>query len=183
MTARSPEELREGCLRKLEAEASIGVLAALVAGCAVPASDVVLSPEEAATLHPLFGMLVYFHVTALCLVFAAGMVNVVFTSTMYWAGMKIFSKRKGSIENDLTVFDAWWDSIKHTRQTVRNAFLYSVPLLLVAVASSPGFWKQSPSLAAINAVILGLSAIGCVVLVRGLVLGGTPKQNLGKKAD
>ena len=173
----------EGCLRKLEAEASIGVLAALVAGCALPASDVILSPEEIATLHPLFGMLVYFHVTALCLVFAAGMVNVVFTSTMYWAGMKIFSKRKGSIENDLKVFDAWWDSIKDTRQTVRRAFVYSVPLFLLAIASSPGFWKQSTGLAATIAVILGLSAIACVVLTQHLVLAGTPKHSLGKKAD
>ena len=183
--ARSDEELRDGCLRKLEAEASIGVLAALVAGCALAVlgadSDFVLEPKEAAALHPLFGVLVYAHVLALSLVAGAGMINVVSTSTLYWAGMKIFSKRKGTQANDLRVFDVWWDGIKSTRQLSRHAFLYSVPLFLFAMATSPGLWRQSAGLAGLNALVMGLSACGCFVCTSRLVLTGAPKQDLGKE--
>eukprot|EP01051_Picozoa_sp_SAG22_P014740 SAG22_NODE_1832_length_3477_cov_3.782416_2_plen_184_part_00 len=174
-------------MRKLEAEASIGVLAALVAGFALamlPGID--LKPDtDAARAAPAttFGeCLVYAHVMSLSLVAGAGMLNVVSTSTMYWAGMKIFSKRKGSLENDLEVFDLWWDGIKGRRQNCRHAFIYSVPLFLFSTATCPCLWSQHRGVAVANALIMLVCAAACFDATRRLVLVGAPKQDSAKKA-
>ena len=141
-----------------------------------------LRTNVACTLNAACRPLIYLHTMSLSCVSGAGMLNVVSTSTLYWAGMKIFSKRKGSLENDLAVFDQWWDNIKDLRQFNRHAFLYSVPLLLFSAATTPGLWKQNLGLAASNAVVMLSSACACYCMMKRLVLMGAPKQDLAKKA-
>ena len=93
--------------------------------------------------------------------------------------MKIFSKRKGNLQNDLLVFDAWWDNIKVMRQFSRHCFLYSVPLFLFSIATLPSLWSGDKGIAILTAGVMGLSALSCLVICRKLVLFGTPKQSLG----
>ena len=100
--SRSDEDLRDGCLRKLEAEASIGVrdttiehiviyiyiysfqvLAALVAGSALSliCTDSIAQIPQHTDVFQL--MLIYSHVASLTSVFGAGMLNVVSTSLFF----------------------------------------------------------------------------------------------------
>ena len=143
------QEMRDSNQRKLEAESTVGVLAALVAGFAlsmIPAYTSIADPAEecrcallgAESMASVIVICEYVHVLGLGAVAALAAYSVVFTTGFNFIGTKILSQRKATLDQKVATFNAWFDSPKgRERQRSRTAFAVSLPMFLISISVTP----------------------------------------------
>ena len=141
-------EIRDGNLRKLDAENAIGLLATLIAGFSmsmIPEFDPIDDAAEMchcalwsqATVSYIVFVCKYLHLLGLGVVSVLAAHTVVYTTTTYFRGVKLVSSRKATIEAQVASFNVWFDSNAGMRKLTRAAFAWSLPLFLVTISVTP----------------------------------------------
>ena len=113
---------------RLDAEASVGVSAALVGSFALSLLVEAKDMEDGSSVQWMF---VLFMATSgsLCLV------AVITTGTIYWAGTHIMSATLDNVAQENDLFRAFWKlgAMRAARTGARRAFQLSVPLFLAGI--------------------------------------------------
>ena len=152
----SNEDLYEINKRKLEAEISIGVLSAIIMGFSISIYKIENYKNYYDTL---FNILNYVHVFIKSVVSGLSMLNVISSTTIYFQGMMIISRRHINNKKMLEDFDKWWNNIKKLRTLIRYCFIYCLPLFLISFVTNPDIWINNIFLAIFNLVIIYGSVI------------------------
>ena len=152
----SNEDLYEINKRKLDAEISIGVLSAIIMGFSIS----VYRLENYKNYDDfLFNVLNYIHVFIKSVVSGLSMLNVISSTTVYFTGMSIISRRHRNNQIMLKDFDKWWDNIETTRIVIRYCFIYCLPMFLISFVTNPDIWINNIILAIFNLVIIYTSVV------------------------
>lgn len=154
------DEIIEVKKRKLEAELSIGVLAALTMGFSISIFDL---KNESFYDFLIIDILKYVHVIIGSLVSSLSMINVISSTSIYFKGMKKLSEfhDKNTI---IFNFNWWWDEIRKFRKLARYCFVYNLPLFLLSFVTNPDIWITDLYLAIISTMIILVSIIFGIVL-------------------
>ena len=142
--------------RKLEAEISVGVLSAIIMGFSISVYNVETYKNYT---YIVYNILNYFHVFIKSIVSGLAMLNVISSTTIYFQGMKMISRRNKSNYVMLEDFNKWWNKIKKPRKIIRYCFIYSLPLFLISFITNPAIWINNIFLAIFNLVIIYIAVI------------------------
>ena len=154
------DEIIEVKKRKLEAELSIGVLAALTMGFSISIFDL---KNETFYDFLIIDILKYIHVIIGSLVSSLSMINVISSTSIYFKGMKKLSSNRS--KNDIILeFNSWWNDIRKFRKSARYCFIYNLPLFLLSFVTNPDIWTNNLYLAIISTIIIIISIVFGIVL-------------------
>mmetsp|Transcript_46312 Transcript_46312/g.130946 ORF Transcript_46312/g.130946 Transcript_46312/m.130946 type:complete len:191 (+) Transcript_46312:109-681(+) len=112
---------------RLEAEASIGVSAALIGGFAL--SLIVEAKEFERELSKWLFVIAMGFGGSLCLF------SVVVSASVYWVGKHLLSASLSTVKGENDLFRKWWKTrmSRFARKGARHAFEFSIPLFLFGI--------------------------------------------------
>eukprot|EP00947_MAST-08B_sp_MAST-8B-sp1_P006621 g6621.t1 len=137
--------------RRLDAESSIGVSAALIGGFSLTLLG------EADNMGPV-SQWIFVVASALC--GALGLWTVVMTSVLYWGGQHVLSATRPTVHEENRLFKAFWENpvVRFTRTYTRICFQLTVPFFFIAMVA--WVWKVTA-----NAAIVGVVSFIFTVMV------------------
>ena len=149
---------------RLEAEASVGVIAALIGSFAL---SLIPEAKEMGTSGRWWFVLCMATSGSLCLL------TVITTGTIYWAGTHLMSATKKSVREENDVFRKFWKLfvMRAARTGSRRAFQLSVPLFLVGITCMvQEYTTDEEDDGAISSVAVLCGLIFAVTLAFGAVM-------------
>jgi len=167
----------EICEKKLTGESSIGILGTLIAGFSISLIPNIVKQENCQCIlwtnnDLIQEILIWINTLLLGIVSIISGITVMYSTGLYWRGMKILSKRENVegkvwIEiNDkrkelLKKFNNWWDDEHKLRKMIRRLFISTVPLFILGVSFSNNIWCNNCIL---GLIVLFLFMISCIIL-------------------
>ena len=167
----------EICEKKLTGESSIGILGTLIAGFSISLIPNIVKQENCQCIlwtnnDLIQEILIWINTLLLGIVSIISGITVMYSTGLYWRGMKILSKRENVegkvwIEiNDkrkglLKKFNNWWDDEHKLRKMIRRLFISTVPLFILGISFSNNIWCNNCIL---GLIVLFLFMISSMIL-------------------
>ena len=167
----------EICEKKLTGESSIGILGTLIAGFSISLIPNIVKQENCECIlwtnnDLIQEILIWINTLLLGIVSIISGITVMYSTGLYWRGMKILSKRENVegkvwIEiNDkrkglLKKFNNWWDDEHKLRKMIRRLFISTVPLFILGISFSNNIWCNNCIL---GLIVLFLFMISSMIL-------------------
>jgi len=167
----------EICEKKLTGESSIGILGTLIAGFSISLIPNIVKQENCECIlwtnnDLIQEILIWINTLLLGIVSIISGITVMYSTGLYWRGMKILSKRenvegkvwieiKDKRKGLLKKFNNWWDDEHKLRKMIRRLFISTVPLFILGVSFSNNIWCNNCIL---GLIVLFLFMISCIIL-------------------
>ena len=167
----------EICEKKLTGESSIGILGTLIAGFSISLIPNIVKHENCECIlwtnnDLIQEILIWINTLLLGIVSIISGITVMYTTGLYWRGMKILSKRenkegkvwieiKDKRKALLKKFNNWWDDEHKLRKMIRILFISTVPLFILGISFSNNIWCNNCIL---GLIVLFLFMISCIIL-------------------
>ena len=167
----------EICEKKLTGESSIGILGTLIAGFSISLIPNIVKQENCECIlwtnnDLIQEILIWINTLLLGIVSIISGITVMYSTGLYWRGMKILSKRENvegkvwiEIEDKrkgiLKKFNNWWDDEHKLRKTIRRLFISTVPLFILGISFSNNIWCNNCIL---GLIVLFLFMISSIIL-------------------
>ena len=167
----------EICEKKLTGESSIGILGTLIAGFSISLIPNIVKQENCECIlwtnnDLIQEILIWINTLLLGIVSIISGITVMYSTGLYWRGMKILSKRENvegkvwiEIEDKrkglLKEFNNWWDDEHKLRITIRRLFISTVPLFILGISFSNNIWCNNCIL---GLIVLFLFMISSIIL-------------------
>jgi len=165
----------EICEKKLTGESSIGILGTLIAGFSISLIPNIVKLEDCECIlwtnnNIVQEILIWINTLLLGIVSIISGITVIYSTGLYWRGMKLLSKRENvegkmwiNIEekrkNLLNSFNKWWDGEHKLRKTIRRLFISIVPLFILGISFSNNIWCNNCILGIIFLFLFLISSI------------------------
>ena len=167
----------EICEKKLTGESSIGILGTLIAGFSISLIPNIVKQENCQcilwTNNDLTQeILIWINTLLLGIVSIISGITVMYSTGLYWRGMKILSKRE-NVEGKVWIeiqdkrkgllkkFNNWWDDEHKLRKMIRRLFISTVPLFILGISFSNNIWCNNCIL---GLIVLFLFMISSIIL-------------------
>ena len=167
----------EICEKKLTGESSIGILGTLIAGFSISLIPNIVKQENCQCIlwtnnDLIQEILIWINTLLLGIVSIISGITVMYSTGLYWRGMKILSKRE-NVEGKVWIeivdkrkgllkkFNNWWDDEHKLRKTIRRLFISTVPLFILGISFSNNIWCNNCIL---GLIVLFLFMISSIIL-------------------
>ena len=167
----------EICEKKLTGESSIGILGTLIAGFSISLIPNIVKQENCQCIlwtnnDLIQEILIWINTLLLGIVSIISGITVMYSTGLYWRGMKILSKRE-NVEGKVWIeiqdkrkgllkkFNNWWDDEHKLRKMIRRLFISTVPLFILGISFSNNIWCNNCIL---GLIVLFLFMISCIIL-------------------
>jgi len=167
----------EICEKKLTGESSIGILGTLIAGFSISLIPNIVKQENCECIlwtnnDLIQEILIWINTLLLGIVSIISGITVMYSTGLYWRGMKILSKRenvegkvwieiKDKRKKLLKKFNNWWDDEHKLRKMIRILFISTVPLFILGISFSNNIWCNNCIL---GLIVLFLFMISSMIL-------------------
>ena len=167
----------EICEKKLTGESSIGILGTLIAGFSISLIPNIVKQENCQCIlwtnnDLIQEILIWINTLLLGIVSIISGITVMYSTGLYWRGMKILSKRE-NVEGKVWIeipdkrkgllkkFNNWWDGEHKLRKMIRRLFISTVPLFILGISFSSNIWCNNCIL---GLIVLFLFMISSIIL-------------------
>ena len=167
----------EICEKKLTGESSIGILGTLIAGFSISLIPNIVKQENCQCIlwtnnDLIQEILIWINTLLLGIVSIISGITVMYSTGLYWRGMKILSKRE-NVEGKVWIeiqdkrkgllkkFNNWWDDEHKLRKMIRRLFISTVPLFILGISFSNNIWCNNCIL---GLIVLFLFMISSIIL-------------------
>ena len=165
----------EICEKKLIGESSIGILGTLIAGFSISLIPNIVKQENCECIlwtnnDLIQEILIWINTLLLGIVSIISGITVMYSTGLYWRGMKILSKRE-NVEGKVWIeikdkrkallkkFNNWWDDEHKLRKMIRILFISTVPLFILGISFSNNIWCNNCILGLITGLLFFISSI------------------------